>query len=66
VAEAIADLCLFASLSISHENFQEAFDFCLNAPSYPKLRSAVDTITDTNVVLDILKENRDNYKLSLQ
>jgi hypothetical protein len=26
----------------------------------------VDTITDTNVVLDILKENRDNYKLSLQ
>ena len=67
VAEAIADLCLFASLPISHENFQEALNFCLNAASYPKLKSAVEqqssTITDTNVVLDILKENRDNYKL---
>jgi len=66
LAEAIADICLFTSLSISHEDFRKAVDFCLNAVSYPKLKSAVEqqsSITDTNVVLDILKENRDNYKL---
>lgn len=68
MAEAIADLCLFASLSRSREDFRKALDFCLNTWSYPKLTSAVEqesSIIDANVVLDILKENRHNHELSL-
>jgi len=69
MAVAVADLCLFAPLSQSHQTFWHALDFCLHAASYPKLTSAVEQqsfITDANVVLDILQENRDNYMLSQQ
>ncbi len=67
VAETIADLCLFTSVSISLEGFRKASDFCLNAVPYLKPKSAVgSSIIDANVVLDILKENRDNYGLSLE
>jgi len=64
IAEAVADLCLFASLLRSHENFQTAFYFCLNAVSYLKLMSVLEqesSIIDANVILDILKENRHDY-----
>jgi hypothetical protein len=69
VTEAIADFCLFTSLSSSHENFQKAFDFCLNAPSYSTLTLTMEeefSITHANVVLEILEENRHNYMLSQQ
>jgi hypothetical protein len=62
VAVAIADNCLFASLSSSPEDFRKSLDFCLNAPSYPKLMSVMEeepsVIGDAIAVLDILKENR--------
>jgi len=68
---AIADLCLFSSLSGSHDNFQKALDFCLQASSYPDLMSVVEKayfVTDVDVVtatvLGILKGNRDCYKSS--
>jgi len=41
MAVAAADLCLFASLSRSHKDFQAAFKFCLNAPSYSNLILAI-------------------------
>ena len=68
VVVAISDLCLFAPLPTPHAGFQKAFDFCLNAPSYLKLMSAVEnqvSITDVNVdtLLDVLKENRDNFEI---
>jgi hypothetical protein len=65
------DLCLFSSLSGSHEDFQKALDFCLHASSYPNLMLVVEKacfITDVDVVtgtlLGILKGNRDCYKSS--
>jgi len=68
VAQAVADLCLFASLQRTNKDFQKALDFCLKAPSYLKLMSALESQSSitTNVVLDILNENRHNYKLSPQ
>jgi GTP-binding protein EngB required for normal cell division len=69
MTEAIADFCLFTSLSSTHENFQKAFDFCHNAPSYSRLTLTMEeefSITHANVVLDILEENRHNYMLSQQ
>jgi hypothetical protein len=69
VTEAIADFCLFTSLSSTHENFQKAFDFCRNVPSYSRLTLTMEeefSITHANVVLDILEENRHNYMLSQQ
>jgi hypothetical protein len=65
VAVAIADLCLFAYPM----DFHKALGFCVNAPSYSKLMSAVKqelSTTTTNVVLDILKENKNNCKLLQQ
>jgi len=65
----VADLSLIASLSRSHEGFLEGLNFCLNAPSYAKLMSTMEhesSITNANVVLDILKENRDTYKSQQQ
>jgi hypothetical protein len=71
VAIAVADLCLFISFSKTSEAFQEAFKFCITASSYQRLMSVVENknpITDTilDVVLDVLKENRTNYKQLLQ
>ena len=65
VAITVADFCLATSLVASRENFQKALDFCLQMPSYVKLKASVkneSSITNANVVLDILKENQDNYK----
>ena len=68
VVVAVSDLCLFTPLPKPHAGFQKAFDFCSNAPSYLKLMSAVEnevSITDVNVntLLDVLKENRDNFEI---
>jgi len=67
VAITVTDFCLATSLLATSEDFQKALDFCLKMPSYVKLKASVKNesfITNANVVLDILKENQDNYKLS--
>jgi hypothetical protein len=67
------DLCLFTSFSQSSEleAFQKAFEFCIKAPSNSKLISAMKNISsitnaDIAIILNVLKKNRDNYKLSQQ
>jgi hypothetical protein len=62
---------LFISFSKTSKAFQKAFEFCITAPSYQKLMSAVENenpITDTiiDVVLGVFKENRNNYKQLLR